>query len=133
MKPKKGVMPPALKRYWANKRKLFAGRTVKSSRPKSRRQLAAVDRYLRKNVEYVPGLGHRRKNPKRGRLMFRFEIQKGASKLFLRRDHKTFAKTGPFALFATASHMQSVANSLARKFPMLQGWKFYATPTHTYV
>lgn len=130
MKPKKGVMPPALKKYWASRRHKKERSYLRS---KSKEDAGVMRRVQSANEKLKRRMATWKTNPKRGRLMFRFEIQKGASKLFLRRDHKTFAKTGPFALFATASHMQSVANSLARKFPTLQGWKFYATPTHTYV
>lgn len=125
MKPKKGVMPPALARYWKNKRK-------QRVRDPAHKKLV---RNLRSHFASDEAMA-RRRNPHRrsqGRLMWKFEIAKGNTRLCLLRDGKNFGERAPYKLFSNSREIQTTANHLAKKFPILAGWKFYAVPTRTYV
>lgn len=102
-KQKKGVMPPALKRYWASRRK---SKAVKS---KAHRKHATPKR--------------RKKNPVS---MFRLAIKKGGQTLYLRATGDKFSKSGPFKRYATPSGAKGAAQSLASRYASLKGWTFYA-------
>lgn len=124
-KPKKGVMPPALKAYWAARRSSVAYKRAKKSSVNKRiaehRQkfLAKRARMAARSIKKSP----RKKNPISG---IAIRIEKGTQKLYF--DGQHFSRFKKAKRFNTLQEAERAAADMVKKFPtVLKGWKFYAS------
>ena len=118
-KPKKGVMPPALKKYWATRR-----RVKKSVRdPAHKRLVKSLSSHFASDEAILKR--RRRKNPTR---TFRLIIRKGAQSLYLSKVGDKFVSSGLPRRFSTVEGARGAAHALAKRFAVLRGWAFFAKP-----
>ena len=125
-KPKKGVMPPALKKYWADR--LGTKIAPKKSVRRYNKEKAGARLWGKSwdNVKRQRAARKRRlSNPTRD--TFRLAIKKGGQTLYLQTNGEKFAKVGPFKRYATPQGVLGAAQGIAEKYAnSLRGWKMYS-------
>jgi len=117
--PRAGVQPPALKKYWATRRR--AKKSVRD--PAHKRLVKSLSSHFASDEAILKR--RRRKNPTRA---FRLIIRKGTQSLYLSKVGDKFVSSGLPRRFSTVESARTSARDLANRFAVLKGWTFYAKP-----
>lgn len=130
MKPKKGVMPPALKKYWAKRRAVTAsGAKFNRTEYHYKKKLAKLTGARRERYKKRYEKRYRIRNPK---TLFRLAIQKGSNastRLYF--DGVKFSKFSKPTSYGSLTLVKARAHALHKKYSDLDKWTIVAVPVRS--